>query len=96
LGLSAIHILLINTIVPVLFAYGKKKNREAFMQKALDLLEAIPPEKNHIVNTFTGAGVKAAHAGDSQALIQLRKAYCDRKKCVFCRIGHKRMVQSTQ
>ena len=89
LGGSAIHILLINTIVPVLFAYGKKKNQEHFMQKALDLLEAIPPEKNHIVNAFTNAGVSVAHAADSQALIQLRKAYCDRKKCVFCRIGHK-------
>ena len=89
LGLSAIHILLINTVVPILFAYGKKKNQEHFMQKALDLLEAIPPEKNHIVNAFTRAGVTVTHAGDTQALIQLRKAYCDPKKCIFCRIGHK-------
>ena len=93
LGLSAIHILLINTIVPILFAYGKKKNRDDFMQKALDLLEAIPSEKNHIVNTFTNAGVTVSHAGESQALIQLRKAYCDRKKCMFCRIGHKLLKQ---
>jgi hypothetical protein len=89
LGLSAVHILLINTVVPVLFAYGKQKNQEAFMQKAYDLLEAIPPETNYIVNTFTRAGVKVSHAGDSQALIQLRKAYCDAKKCLFCRIGRR-------
>jgi len=94
LGLSAIHILLINTVVPVLFAYGKKKNQEHFMQKAFDLLETIPREKNHIVNTFDRAGVKIAHAGDSQALIQLRKEYCDRKKCVFCRIGHQLLVKT--
>jgi len=92
LGLSAIRILLINTVVPVLFAYGKKKNQEHFIQKALDLLEAIPPEKNHIVNAFAKSGVKVAHAGDSQALIQLRKAYCDRKKCMFCRIGHRLLI----
>jgi hypothetical protein len=93
LGLSAIHILLINTVVPVLFAYGKKKNQEHFIQKALDLLEAIPPEKNHIVKAFSNAKVKVAHAGDTQALIQLRKMYCDPKKCMFCRIGHKLLVQ---
>jgi hypothetical protein len=91
LGLSAIHILLINTVVPVLFAYGKKKNRETYMQQAFDLLEAIPSENNFIVNTFTRAGIQAYHAGDSQALIQLKKEYCDHKKCVFCRIGHRLM-----
>jgi hypothetical protein len=48
------------------------------------------------VNAFTGAGVKVAHAGDSQALIQLRKAYCDKKKCVFCRIGHKLLAQQNK
>jgi hypothetical protein len=89
LGLSAIHILLINTVVPILFAYGKKKNQENRMQKAFDLLEAIPPEKNHLITPFVRAGVKNTHAGDSQALIQLRKEYCDRKKCMFCRIGHR-------
>ncbi|MDR1526347.1 MAG: DUF2851 family protein [Dysgonamonadaceae bacterium] len=93
LGLSAIHILLINTVIPVLFAYGKKKNREEWMQKAFDLLEAIPSEKNHIVYPFIHAGVKSAHAGDSQALIQLRKEYCDRKKCIFCRIGHRLLAR---
>ena len=93
LGLSAIHILLINTVVPILFAYGKKKNREQFMQKAFELLEALPPEKNHIVNAFTQAGVTTAHAGDSQALIQLKKEYCDLKKCIFCRISHRLLIK---
>ncbi|MDR0541191.1 MAG: DUF2851 family protein [Dysgonamonadaceae bacterium] len=89
LGLSAVHLLLINTVIPLLFAYGKKKNREDLMQKAVDWLEAIPPEKNHIVNAFTRAGLKVLHAGDSQALIQLRKEYCDCKKCIFCRMGRR-------
>jgi hypothetical protein len=88
LGLSAINILLINTVVPILFAYGKKKNQSRNMEKALELLESIPPEKNFIVNAFTRNGVKTKHAGDSQALIQLKREYCDLKKCIFCRIGH--------
>jgi hypothetical protein len=89
LGLSTIRVLLINTVVPILFAYGKKNGREDWMQKAIDLLEAIPSEKNHIVDTFVRAGVKSAHAGESQALIQLRKGYCDLRKCILCRIGHR-------
>jgi hypothetical protein len=89
LGLSAINIILINTVVPILFAYGKKKEQEAFMEKAVRLLEAIKPENNFIVNSFSRAGIKILHAGDSQALIQLKKEYCEQKKCIFCRIGHK-------
>jgi hypothetical protein len=88
LGLSAINILLINTIVPILFAYGKKKDQGFFMGKAFELLESIPSENNFIVNSFTRAGVKVSHAGDSQALIQLKREYCEQKKCIFCRIGH--------
>ncbi|GHS99319.1 hypothetical protein FACS189421_09560 [Bacteroidia bacterium] len=89
LGISAINILLINTVVPVLFAYGKKKGQEIFLKKAFDLLEALPPENNFIVNAFTRAGIKAGHAGDSQALIQLKREYCEPRKCIFCRIGHR-------
>ncbi|MDR2843104.1 MAG: DUF2851 family protein [Candidatus Symbiothrix sp.] len=95
LGLSAIHILLINTVVPLLFAYGKKKNQDIFINKALDLLEAIPPEKNHIVTAFTRYGIKVEHAGDTQALIQLKTNYCEPKKCIFCRIGHKLLNKNT-
>jgi hypothetical protein len=89
LGLSAIHILLINTVVPILFAYGKKKNQELFVERALDLLEAIKPENNFIVTAFTRAGITATHAGDTQALIQLKREYCEQKKCMYCRIGHR-------
>jgi len=88
LGLSAIYILLINTVIPILFAYGKRKNQELFIQKAMSLLETIPPEQNHIVNRFVKHGVKCSHSADSQALIQLKRAYCEQKKCIFCRIGY--------
>ncbi|GHT76387.1 hypothetical protein FACS189413_00700 [Bacteroidia bacterium] len=89
LSLSAIHILLINTVVPVLFAYGKRKNMEIFIQKALELLENIPPERNHIITYFEKYGVKSLHAADSQALIQLKRVYCEAKKCIYCRMGHR-------
>ena len=41
-----------------------------------------------MVDTFREVGIQPANASDSQALIQLRKEYCDRKKCLYCRIGN--------
>jgi hypothetical protein len=89
LGLSSVNILLINTIVPILFAYGKQHDQPAWMEKALQLLESIPPESNFIVTAFSRTGIKVDHAGDSQALIQLQREYCEKKKCMYCRIGYK-------
>jgi hypothetical protein len=87
LGENAINALLINTVIPVLFAYGKQKDRAAYCDRALAFLETLPPERNHIVTVFEKAGVSVGNAGDTQALIQLRREYCDRKKCLYCRIG---------
>ena len=42
---------------------------------------------NHIVRLWEQCGLKAENAGDSQALIQLKKEYCDKKDCLRCRIG---------
>jgi hypothetical protein len=94
LGMSAIHILLINTVIPMLFAYGKKKDREIFKDRAFQLLSIIKAESNFITTAFARAGVKIEHAGDSQALIQLEREYCEKKKCIFCRIGHKLLLGS--
>lgn len=88
LGAASLDILLINTVAPVLFAYGRRTDREEFCERALQLLHSLKPERNAIVQTFRAVGIQPSDASDSQALIQLRKEYCDRKKCLFCRIGH--------
>jgi hypothetical protein len=87
IGKNAADIILINTVVPMLFAYGKQKNQPDCCDKALRFLEELPPERNHLVTVFEKAGLSPANAGDTQALIQLRREYCDRKKCLYCRIG---------
>jgi hypothetical protein len=89
LGIPAINIILINTVVPFLFAYGKKKNMEIFKERSLQLIMAIRAENNHITTLFARAGVEINQAGDSQALIQLKREYCEKKKCIFCRLGYK-------
>ena len=87
IGRNASDIILINTVIPVLFAYGKNKNLPEYCERALRLLEEIKPERNHIVTIFSNAGISVKSAGDTQALIQLKREYCDRKKCLYCRIG---------
>ena len=87
IGENALNILLINTVVPMLFAYGLYNRQPEYCERATRLLESIPPEKNTIVSTFCKAGITVHHAGDSQALIQLKREYCEKKKCLYCRIG---------
>lgn len=88
LGNGSRESILINTVAPVLFAYGRKVGIDLYCDKAIHLLEAINAEKNAIVRGFNDVGILSHNAFESQALIQLRKMYCDSKKCLFCRIGH--------
>jgi hypothetical protein len=78
---------MINTAIPMLFAYGKHKSDEALCDRAFDLLEQLKAENNHITRLWQQCGLIAQNAGDSQALIQLKEEYCDKKDCLRCRIG---------
>ena len=88
LGESSFNIILINTVAPMLFAYGRKTGQEKFCNRALHLLETVKPERNTIVAEFMASGISPVSAFDSQALIQLRKEYCDKRKCLYCKIGY--------
>lgn len=85
---SSTDLLIINTVVPFLYAYGKHKSNDALCLRATQLLEELKPENNYIIRMWKECGLEASHAGDSQALIQLKKNYCDLKKCLYCRIGY--------
>ena len=87
----SINLLIINTAVPMLFAYGRYKGNEKWCDRAFDLLEQLRAENNHIVRMWQDCGLTVDNAGDSQALIQLKKEYCDKKDCLHCRIGYEYM-----
>ena len=89
LGTNTIHLLLINGIVPLLFLYGTEKGLTRYSERALSLLEEIPGEKNSLVTSWSLLGMPADNALFTQALKQLKSAYCDRKRCLDCRIGAK-------
>jgi len=88
LGMASVDILLINTIIPFTFIYGKVFNEEGVQDKALKWYEQIKPEKNKITTKFTSFGLNIDNAKHSQAVIQLKKNYCDKKRCLHCRFGH--------
>jgi hypothetical protein len=88
IGKLTIKILLINTVVPFLFCYGKYKDNTHLQELAFALLDQTTAEQNSIVANWKLHNVPVSSAFDSQALIQLKKNYCDKKKCLQCRIGH--------
>lgn len=87
LGATSIHTLMINLVIPYLFTYAQQHGYDGLQDTALDLLEQFPPETNHITACWEQAGIKAHNAFYSQALLQLQTAYCDRRRCLHCRIG---------
>ena len=89
IGRQTIHSIIINSIAPALFAYGIYHNNDLYREKAISLLESLPFENNIYVRSFKSSGIKINNAFDSQAMIQLMKEYCQKKKCVFCRFGRK-------
>ncbi|MCK9613844.1 MAG: DUF2851 family protein [Bacteroidales bacterium] len=93
LGRAAMNLIIINTIVPFMFVYGKEKSMPHICDRALDLLSGLPPEKNHIVKHFESSGFKPQNALQTQALIQLYKNYCQAKKCLHCAIGDAVLTQ---
>lgn len=88
LGENALNLILINTVIPFLYAYGIHRADERLCDRATCFLEALKAENNHVTRLWSGAGLPVYTAADSQALLQLQKEYCDRKDCLRCRFGY--------
>lgn len=84
---SFIELLLVNTIIPLRFAYALSQKKE-ITQELIDLATSIPAEKNVIIEKFGSFGIKSQNTYESQALLQLKKNYCDYKKCLDCAVGN--------
>lgn len=87
-GESALNLIVINTVIPFLYAYGLHKADETLCDRATRFLESLKAENNYVTRLWSGAGLPVSTAADSQALIQLQKEYCDKKDCLRCRFGY--------
>ncbi|MCX8020438.1 MAG: DUF2851 family protein, partial [Chitinophagaceae bacterium] len=88
IGNDMLNNLIINTLAPVLFAYGLYHNQESARERSLKWLEKTRAEKNSITRGFEQYGVENKCAFDSQALIELKNEYCSLKRCLECAVGH--------
>ncbi|RDC64458.1 DUF2851 family protein [Adhaeribacter pallidiroseus] len=88
IGKSSINLLLINAVAPLLVAYSRYKNDASYADKAIALLEQLPPEDNRVTRLYADLNFAHQSAADSQALLELNQQYCVPRQCLQCRIGN--------
>lgn len=87
LGMNSAQGMVVNTVVQTLYSYGLYLKENIYCQRALNLLEAIPAEKNRYTRRYQKLGFPLQTALDSQGAIQQYRAFCQEKKCEQCFIG---------
>ncbi len=83
---SFVDLIVLNTIIPLQFAYAKSQGKEV-CEELIMVLNEVSPEKNSIISKFDSFGLKAKNAFDSQSLLQLKNEYCNKFRCLECAIG---------
>lgn len=83
-----LDLLIINTVAPMLYAYGKHRNNQSLCNNAEDFLHNLDSEDNNIIRRWAAKGIEIGCAADSQAVIQLQKAYCNRHRCTECHLAY--------
>jgi len=81
-------------VAPIIYAKGAITGDTDMMDSAFRLLSSLPPEANAITRLWQGLGMKASDAMRSQALIHLKKEYCDPRKCLYCRFGNQALKRA--
>lgn len=95
MGLQSVNSILINTVVPFLFCYGKRRGEDRFIELAIEMMAALPAEENQVTKHWEQIHMPNENAGHSQGLLHLKHTYCDQKRCVSCTIGSQILI-STQ
>ena len=93
IGKTTIQSILINSVVPFLFHYGKCIGNARLTERAFELLSTMKAETNSIIDLWRTIGEEPKSAFDSQSLIELKNEYCNKKKCLSCAVGHELLRQ---
>ncbi len=78
--------IIINVVLPLKFVYAKHRATDV-SEELWEGLRILPPEKNTIIEEFAKLGLKAENAFEGQAYLELRKHFCNEKKCLNCALG---------
>jgi Protein of unknown function (DUF2851) len=87
LGRDMCDNIIINSIIPLLYTYGKTIPDREVLEKTIQWLSQMPAEKNRLMDGWKRVGVSVRKAAASQALTELKKQFCDQRKCLDCEIG---------
>jgi hypothetical protein len=86
LSRSFIDLLIINTIIPLQFAYSNRIG-ESNTENLIVFMNEVPPEKNAVIDKFKSFGILVKNAFETQTLLELKSEYCNNKACLRCAIG---------
>ncbi len=87
IGRDTANILTINAVAPASYTYLRHSQPQK-AENIPDILFDLPAENNSIIRKWNKIGPVATSAGHTQAILHLKKNYCDEKKCLECLIGH--------
>jgi hypothetical protein len=87
LGIESINNIIINVVIPFCYAYGKHIGSKTLLDKSIEWLNQIKPEKNKYTEIWEQSNYKFSNAGETQGLIELNNMYCVKNKCIHCTIG---------
>lgn len=91
LSRASTDILIINAVIPMAYAYAAYNGDYSHARDIAEMLHEIKGESNRFTAMFAAAGVDISSAFVSQAVVQLRREYCEKRKCLYCRIGHRHL-----
>jgi hypothetical protein len=86
LSRSFIDLLIVNTIIPLQFAYVNRVG-ESNVEDLIAFMNDVSPEKNAIIDKFESFGVLSKNAFETQTLLELKNEYCNNKACLRCALG---------
>lgn len=87
LGQQSVATLIINVIIPFLYALERLENDKLSGILARQFLSEMKAESNQVIHKWNKHGIRAENAVESQALLQLFNVYCKQKRCLDCQIG---------
>ncbi len=87
IGKSTIDVIIINAVVPFLFALATYNKDVSFKRKGFGLLEEMNAEKNTHVKKFEEMGFPVCNALESQGVLGLYGSFCKKIKCLNCKVG---------
>ncbi|GHS85314.1 hypothetical protein FACS1894201_04880 [Bacteroidia bacterium] len=87
LGIDTQDLIIINSVLPFAFAYGRLRDNRDLCERAIQLMNELPAENNTILKAWSDCGITPHNTCEAQGLLQLKKYFCDEQKCFSCSVG---------